>query len=58
MKPEDPTPTGRIPENTEAPADVTERAPSKPQERSAAAQRVPVCNPGRRPRKRKKPFVL
>jgi hypothetical protein len=58
MKPEDPTPTGRIPLNTEAPADLVERAPSRPQDRSAPAQRTPARKPAMRPRRRKKPFVL
>ena len=58
MKPEDPTPSGRIPQNAEAPADVAERAGSNPQEGQASAQRVTVAKPAARPRKRKKPFVL
>lgn len=58
MKPEDPTPSGRIPENAEAPADVAERVPSKSQEGSASAQRVRVAMTRARRRKRKKPFVL
>jgi hypothetical protein len=57
MRPEDPTPSGRIPENAKAPADVAERVPSN-QGASAPAQRVTVAKPGTRPRKRKKPFVL
>lgn len=58
MKPEDPTPSGRIPEKAEAPTDVAQRVPSKPQEGPASAQRITVAKPGARPRKRKKPFVL
>jgi hypothetical protein len=58
MKPEDPSPEGRIPEEPKQPADALEPT-HLPAERSARlAKQAAAAETRARARKRKKPFVL